>query len=453
MARRKSPAAKRKPHIVVISRKEAKRTIDAIHAAMDAGHPLLGTKQRPGAYKAAAEVLGITPTGVRLRCERISKAYPDLKINPNREIVKKTAPIQMHNELELARARDEARRASLGQREAHSEIRRLQDKLQMLEWAMGSSAEPAAWTMPDRRRGKGEHMPYLLTSDFQIGEVIRREETDNAHGYNASIFVKRYRRLIRGVIDLCEEHRAGGWKFPGIIYARGGDTISGDIHEELEATNDLTPIEAVELAFREEAAGIKHLVDCFGKVDVKDVGGGNHDRLQKKPMSKRFNARSYDRLVGFMLRREFKSDPRVTFQITESPDVFFPIYETNVLLTHGDRMGSGGGQGFIGPAATIMRGAQKVIMEQQALGRRVDRVDHGHFHTEFYGGFVLSNGCVPGASEYSKQFRMRPSPPTQWLVFHHPKYGAVDFASMMLEEPLQRTNGRFVSQGSVQRAA
>jgi hypothetical protein len=97
-------------------------------------------------------------------------------------------------------------------------------------------------------------------------------------------------------------------------------------------------------------------------------------------------------------------------------------------------MGGKGGTGFIGPLAVIMKGAQKVIMEQAALGFHVDRVDHGHYHTPAYQDWVLSNGCMPGYSEFAKQFRMRPSPPTQFLLYHHPKRGVVDIKPINLAE-------------------
>ncbi len=127
-------------------------------------------------------------------------------------------------------------------------------------------------------------------------------------------------------------------------------------------------------------------------------------------------------------------DKRIRFQVSESPDVYFPIFEMNILLTHGDNMGSRGGQGFIGPLATIMRGAQKTIAEQAAIGRKVDRLDHGHFHTPAYIGWVLSNGSMPGYSEYAKSFRMRPSEPQQMLAFHHPRRGLVDLKPLILTE-------------------
>lgn len=331
------------------------------------------------------------------------------------------------------RSQREARESRSALKDSLRVIAGLEDRIRDLEWAAKASFKPAEWSLPERVREKREHIPYLLTSDFQIGEVIRAEETEAGYGYDSNIFRRRYRAMIDTTIYLSTQHGGTEWRYPGIIYARGGDTISGDIHEELKVTNDLTPEEAVECAFEEESAGIAKLADAFGHVDVKSPGGaGNHDRTTFKPWAKQAAKRSYDRLIAYMLRNHFNHDPRIHFQVSESFDVYFPIYNLKVLLTHGDRMGSSGGQGFIGPLATIMRGAQKVIQEQAALGRHVDRVDHGHFHTPAFLFWVLSNGCMPGYSEYAKAFRMRPSPPTQQLLFHHHKHGVVDIKPIIL---------------------
>jgi len=290
---------------------------------------------------------------------------------------------------------------------------------------------PPDWTV-SRGGGKHEHIPVLITSDFQIGEVIRPQETDHTHGYSVEIFRRRYRALIAQAIRLCLDHQPS-WTYPGIIYERLGDTISGGIHEELAETDEVTPIEAVQIAAEEETAGIRALAEAFGRVLVEDCGGGNHDRDTHKPRSKAATAHSFDRLVSYILQREFRDDPRVEFHTTESPDIIFPVYDRMILATHGDKIGSRGGQGFIGPAATIARGAQKVIMEQQALGRRIDEVHLGHFHTFTDQDFVISNGCLPGYSEYAKLNRLRPQPPLQVLAFYSPKWGRVCTKRIFLE--------------------
>lgn len=347
---------------------------------------------------------------------------------------RKPAPERtLDDDVKLHRANQDAQHSRSRLKDAAARISELEDKVRDYEWAAKASLAPAEWSLIPRATKKRQHIPYLLTSDFQVGEVIRAEETEAGYGYDSAAFRQRYRRMIDTTIYLSEHHAGTGWHFPGMIYARGGDTISGGIHEELRDTDDLTPIEAIECVFEEESAGILKLADFFGKVEVKTPGSaGNHDRTTMKPRTKTAGAHSYDRIIAYMLRREFHRDKRVTFQTSESFDVRFKIWDRQILLTHGDRMGSSGGQGFIGPMATIMRGAQKVIMEQAALGYHIDEVHHGHFHTPGYLGWVMSNGCLPGYSEYAKQYRMRPSPPQQFLAYYHAKRGMVDLKPLVL---------------------
>lgn len=238
--------------------------------------------------------------------------------------------------------------------------------------------------------------------------------------------------MITTAIYLADKHISQDWTFPGFIYIRGGDAISGGIHEELRETDDMTPLEAVRVVFEEEAAGIAHLAEFFGRVDVKSVCGGNHDRTTLKPQSKKRIQHSYDALIDFMLAERFKNDKRVTFQFTKSPDVVFPIFGATALATHGDNIGSGGGTGFIGPVANIAKGVQKIIMEQVHMGRVIDHVFMGHFHTFHYCRAFTENGSFPGFSEFAKKFRMRPEPPTQSYQFWHPTRGMVDLKPIVL---------------------
>lgn len=382
--------------------------------------------QKAGTASQAAIALGIPRSTLngRLRDYRQAFGMPS-----------DTAPQTLQEQIETSRQREDDSRLRSRLKDALRELATLQERLKHLEWAAHASPRPADWTLrPAAGKTRSEHIPYLLTSDFQVGEVVRAEETEHKHGYDTDTFRRRYRKMIESTIHVSHEHVGANWVYPGIIYARGGDTISGGIHDELRDTDELTPIEACEIAFEEESAGIAKLLEAFGKVDVKDCGGGNHDRSTLKPRTKRANAHSYDRLVSFMLRREFRNEPRVSFQTTESPDVYFPIYDMRILLTHGDKIGSRGGEGFTGPVATIARGAQKVIMEQAALGRHVDRVDVGHFHTPMYMGWYLCNGTTVGYSEYAKSHRLRPSEPQQFLLYHHSTYGVVDIKPLLLRD-------------------
>lgn len=339
------------------------------------------------------------------------------------------------NDVALDRAQRSEKAAREQLKEARARIADLEDELAEYRWAANAPLRPAEWTLrPKSSASSDEHIPLLFASDFQVGEVIRAEETEAGYGYDVATFRRRYRLLIETTVDLCFRHQSG-WSYPGIVYVRGGDAISGGIHEELAETDELTPTEAVEVCFEEEAAGIHRLADAFGRVEVKQTKeGGNHGRDTHKPHSKRASGHSHERMIAYLLEREFRDDPRVTFQTSPSPDVIFSVYGRRILHTHGDKIGSRGGQGFIGPAATIARGIQKVIMEQQRLGRSIDEVLVGHFHTSLDLGDGLSNGSLPGYSEFAKLNRMKPELPCQWLAFYNERFGRVDQRRVYLEE-------------------
>lgn len=320
-------------------------------------------------------------------------------------------------------------------RDAHAEIARLQDRLKDYEWA-SRAFTPADWTLDIRRpKGKSPHIPVLLFSDAQAGEVVRAGETETPWPYDTATFQQRYKRMIETTIYLCMEHRGENWTFPGVIYVRLGDSISGGLHEDLrEGGEDSTPLEQVRTVFEAETWGIEELKKAFGKVEVKSPGsGGNHDRNTVKPRSKLAHERNYDRLVCYMLQKHFASDKLVTFQTSMSPDVRFPIFDLRALVTHGDRIGARGGQGFVGPAATIMRGGQRVLMEQAALGHVVDTIFLGHFHYPMVLPWIVCNGSFTGTTEYGKQGRMRPIAPMQHLLFYADR-GFVDYRPIYLAE-------------------
>lgn len=305
---------------------------------------------------------------------------------------------------------------------AEREINAGEDLRQAVFGLAAQSIDPPAWTLAPPKKGDSTPgIPLLLASDFQWGEVIKANELDGINGFNAQIASARYKRLIERTIDLCCSHMVNP-KYPGILYLRGGDMISGDIHQELRETNDLQSIPACIDLIEHEAAGIRLLAEKFGRVWVISVPG-NHGRTTMKPMAKKYVETNYDYLIACMLEREFKNDPRVEFSTPMSGDALFKVYDWNFVLTHGDRIGSSGGQGFIGPAATITRGMKKLVDYYAGLRQHVDCVLVGHFHTAMELEYGFSNGCLPGYSEYAKTFRARPSPPTQWLLFVHPKNG------------------------------
>ena len=273
----------------------------------------------------------------------------------------------------------------------------------------------------------------LLLTDIHAGEVIDKDELLGINGFNIDVCRARLRRLFRAACEIPQRWTVDTQN-KGVLLALGGDLISGDIHEELRITNQLTSHEQVRFVVDELSAGIIHLAKTYGAVHVVSVPG-NHSRTTHKPTAKLYSRLSYDTMIASMIADRFVGDKRVTFQITSATDAVIPVFGRTVLLTHGDKMGTGGGQGFAGPVLPIIRGAKKVEAQQAQAGRRPDLILHGHFHTSANPGAILSNGSVPGYSEYASGLRASIEPPKQWLFLLHQKWWLRERLEVVLEDP------------------
>lgn len=284
--------------------------------------------------------------------------------------------------------------------------------------------EPPSWN-PQPTKGHKRESIILFLSDIHMGEVVSLSAMGGRNSYNMKIACTRLERYFQNVAKLGTEHWTG--PPPDSIYlVLGGDLVSGEIHEELAKTNDLQAIPAVRILAEAIAAGLLLLRQTFPSIPIQVLSvPGNHGRNTKKPEAKLFAINSYDVLVGLLLEwwATTKGLKGVTFSAPHSGDALVSIHGWNVLFTHGDRIGSRGGSGFVGPAATAARGMQKVVQDYLAEGRVIDVIVMGHFHTplELEYGFV--NSSLVGPSEYSRSGRMRSHPSSQWMLTVHPTYG------------------------------
>jgi hypothetical protein len=291
--------------------------------------------------------------------------------------------------------------------------------------------QPDWVTNPAMSDDRAPRVPVLVTSDFQWGERITAENMDGLNEYNIEVAEKRYRTLIDKTIDISFNQLPTN-SYSGIVYLRLGDTISGEIHADLRESNVLQAIPAVKSVVEAETWGIAALAQAFKKVHVISVAG-NHGRTTLKTQAKRGGADNFDTLAAWWLESIFETNPNVTFQTPNSPDAVFMLHGRRYLATHGDRIGSRGGEGFIGPAATIMRGMKRTHDQYAKTGLPITKMFIGHFHTAYDLGYGWCNGSLPGYSEYARDGRMSPEAPIQWLIMMHPTYGAVAQWPIMVE--------------------
>lgn len=418
-----------------LSLAEWKKRKALIEDALKKGYAPPGTRgiHAIGAIRAAAEAMKVNSAVLQSSVHRAkAQGFPAVNWSLYKaekgDDVKEKTPETVRNRDQIAVLRkrlDEALKYAAKLEDIRSSIFNLQpDKLSV-----------PTWQVPANRTKSQPEIPTLFTSDFQAGEVIRSSELDFPNDYNPDIFRERYRRLIKTSVKLLEREDPQ-MRYPGFVYLRGGDAISGDIHADLSETQDTVPTEQTQMVAEEEIRGLEELLRAVPKVTVYSVPG-NHDRTTFKPRAKRFTALSYDYLALWAIESYFKAkgEQRITFCSPPSGDAYFSIFNTHYLLTHGDRIGSRGGQGFIGPSANISKGIVKVRQQLARMNRPVDYVLTGHFHVAMQLPNGIANGCLAGFSEYAKsELRAEPEPPTQTMWWTHPRWGLTTIRRVRVDQ-------------------
>lgn len=227
---------------------------------------------------------------------------------------------------------------------------------------------------------------------------------------------------MSGTIDLAYNHMVNP-SYPGIVVCLGGDMITGNIHEELQDTNDAY-LQQTLLDIEEHLImALEALADKFGKVFVPCVVG-NHGRTTKKPRMKGRVFESYEWNLYCHLERYFRRDSRVQFHIPNETDAHFTVLGHRFLLTHGDSLGVKGGDGIIGAIGPIMRGTFKVHRSEAQIGRDFDTILMGHWHQYIPLPWLIVNGALKGYDEFARIALRAPyERPMQAMWFVHAKYG------------------------------
>ena len=317
---------------------------------------------------------------------------------------------------ELRRDRDGKAEAL---RRATATVEDLTARLALIQSIGDLNPKPPRWMAP--KKPKHGHYGIITTilSDTHFDEVVNPDELGGVNAYNREIATMRLRRYFDRLVFVARDQMAG-LIWDGVVLMLGGDLVSGDIHEELEQTNDGTLPQTVLYWSEQIAAGLAMLADEFGQVHVPVVVG-NHGRRQRKRKAKGRAVDSWDWLMAKMVEREFRDDPRVTFDIGDAYATQFNVYGTTYRLEHGDQ--ASGGSGWMGPLGPIMRRQQKVETVATATEQPFDHMVVGHFHTYVCLPRGTMNGSLKGYDEYAAQGAFGFERPQQAMWVTTPEHG------------------------------
>jgi hypothetical protein len=305
-----------------------------------------------------------------------------------------------------------------------------------------SSEKPRipGWIVGSGRSQGSPGVPTLLCSDWHWGEVVDPGQVNGINEYNLTVAHARVHRLIEATIDLLDNHMVNP-NYPGFVLALGGDMVSGDIHEELTATNEGEIMKMVIDLYGVLVWVVQTLVDRFGRLFIPAVSG-NHGRDTKKIRAKGRNFTSFDWLLYQFLAKHFEGDSRIRFMIPDGPDALYSVYGHRYLLTHGDQFR--GGDALIGALGPIVRGDHRKRSRNMQIGMGYDTIVMGHWHQLMQTQRFIVNGSLPGYSEYAFANNYPFEPPRQALWVTHPERGITFHMPVQVDPKSEENAGEWV---------
>lgn len=299
------------------------------------------------------------------------------------------------------------------------EIEDLQKKLDRYATIKPEDMRVPKWLRPKKDTKAHTATAVLMLSDLHLDEVVDMDEMDGLNEYNRQIAHERFDAIINGTVKLLKRYTAGV-HYDGMVVTLLGDIITGDIHDELAKTNE-APVPATIVHWVPYlASGLRHLADEFGRVHVPCVDG-NHDRTYKRTPKKKRAESSNAWIIYNWLADTLRDDERITFGISTSPEQLITVYDTTLLLSHGDGFRSSGGVGGLYPSMLKWLLRKHDLYSQTK--RDFDYACIGHWHQDLYGPDFVVNGSMKGYDEYAKDCGFKFGIPSQQLFTLTPERG------------------------------
>ena len=347
--------------------------------------------------------------------ESVDRPQPNIHRDELLKLKKQVAEIERHN-LEGAEIRKEI--FSLSER----------------------TPSPPAWTIETKKSSGIIGIPVTIWSDWHLGERVLGNEVNGVNSFDLKIAEARIKRLVGRTLDVCFNHMGSHGappKYPGIVINLLGDIVSGEIHHELELTNEEPLYPIILRAVDYLVAALTALRQHFDKIHVVCTPG-NHGRNTARPEFKRYTVRNADWLIATMTERaitKWLKASNITFSIPEAGELVYPVYEHRFLATHGDALGVRGGDGIIGLLGPICRGEIKVSRQFAQVNQDYDTALMGHWHQLLWLQRAIVNGSLIGFNEYAHRgIRATFELPQQALFFVHPKRGITIRCPIFLED-------------------
>lgn len=296
--------------------------------------------------------------------------------------------------------RESALKAKLAQsiedrRALARELERAEQRFNILA-ELDEHRRPLSVASKIRGHGTGhrrEATAVAIGSDWHVEEHVDPKTIDGLNEYTPEIARRRAARFFAGIEWLARDPR---FDVKTLVLVGLGDIITGYIHDELVEGNFMSPTEAVLFAQDLWSDGIRFLLKSTELASIQVPWlFGNHGRTTLKPRVGTAAANSFEWLLGHMIAKEFRDEPRVKVCVADGHHMVVAIYDWRLHLTHGDKVKSMGGIGGVDVPLN-----RAIAQWHRTMPAECTAV--GHFHEYNSGQRLTRNGSLIGFSAFSR---------------------------------------------------
>lgn len=314
-------------------------------------------------------------------------------------------------------------------------------KREILGIADTPTRSPGWLLTPQKGAPSAPGVPCLQIGDEHWGEVVEPSQVNGVNEYSLEIARARLKQVAENTLDILFRHTVTP-KYPGLVVTMAGDGTTGDIHEELSATNEEEVMPCVLDLRDHRVAFFDLLLKEFPSLFVVCVTG-NHGRNTLRVRAKGRAHTSFDWLGYQLLARHYEREKRIQFLIPDGPDALFRIYHHRYNLTHGDQFR--GGDGMVGALGPIIRGDHKKRTRNQQIDRGYDTLLMGHWHQSLFLRRVIASPSLKGYDEYASAGNFPYEPPGASLWLTHPEHGPTASYPVFAEKRKKRPEAEWVT--------
>lgn len=265
--------------------------------------------------------------------------------------------------------------------------------------------------------GNKQAVPILTLSDFHVDEVVEADSICGLNEYSLDIARQRVATLCKGAVGITEMLKRES-KIDTMVVNLLGDFMSGWIHEELQATNSMTPPEALLEVLNMLTGILQNILDSAVVKKIRVVCCvGNHARITKRTFFKLRVKTSYEWMMYNLMMQHFiaRGEKRIEFQIPSGYFNWVKVLDRDIRCHHGDNMRYNGGIGGIHIPV-------KKAIAQWNKARTAWLDIFGHWHTLIWTEDYVINGSLIGYNAFAEMLKCDYSKAAQAICLIHARY-------------------------------